>query len=59
MNQLEELLYDISISQTPTIFVAKMRSPCKPQKRMREYKATNFEEILEQIVRDILDDHED
>ncbi len=56
---LEKLLYDIAITQGPSLYNAKMKSPCKPHKRMREYKAPNFEEILEQIVRDILDDHEE
>ena len=54
-----EILYDIEIGQTPNAFVAKMRSNVRVQKPLREYQASTFEEILEQIVRDILDENED
>ena len=54
-----ETLYEIEINQTPHAYVGKMRSRVKPQKPVREYKSNSFEEILEQIVRDILDENED
>ena len=54
-----ELLYNIEISQTPRNYVAKMKSNVKPQKPIKEYKAGAIEEILDQIVRDILDEFEE
>ena len=55
----DETWYDIEISQTPRNYVAKMRSPIRPQKPIREYNGRAIEDILDQIVRDILDDQED
>jgi len=54
-----EPLYEIEIGQTPNSFVAKLKGYKQPQKPLREYKSANFEEILEQIVRDILDESEE
>jgi hypothetical protein len=54
-----EPLYEIEIGQTPNSFVAKLKGYKQPQKPLREYKSANFEEILEQIVRDILDEAEE
>ena len=53
------ILYDIEIGQTPNSYTAKLKSNVKPQKPLREYKGATFEEILDQIVRDILDENED
>lgn len=57
---MTEIMYDIEISQTPqAYYVAKMRSYVRPRKPLREYRGTTFEEMLEQIIRDILDENED
>jgi len=56
---MSDILYEIEINQMPHTYVAKMRSRIKPQRPIREYKSTSFEEILEQLVRDILDENED
>ena len=53
---MPERLYEIEIGQTPNAFTAKMKGYVKPQKPIREYKGSTFEEILEQLVRDILDE---
>ena len=36
-----------------------MKSYVKPQKPIKEYKGIAIEDILDQIVRDILDEQED
>ena len=54
-----KILYDIEIGQTPTSYTAKMKSYVKTQKPQKEYRGVNVEEILEQIVRDIIDENED
>jgi hypothetical protein len=54
-----KILYDIEIGQTPNAYTAKLKSNVKPQKPVREYKGSTFEEILDQIMRDILDENED
>jgi transcription termination factor NusB len=57
---MSEILYDIEISKTPSYsFVARMKSRVRPQTPIREYQGEKFEEILEQLVRDILDENED
>jgi len=57
---MTEILYDIEISKTPShSFVARMKSRVQPQAPLREYQGEKFEEILEQLVRDILDENED
>lgn len=56
---MDRILYDIEIGQTPNSYTAKLKSNVKPQKPLREYKGATFEEILDQIVRDILDENED
>jgi hypothetical protein len=53
------IIYDIEIGQTSTAYTAKMKSYVKSQKPLKEYRGSTFEEILEQIVRDILDENED
>ena len=53
------ILYDIEIGQTPHSYTAKMKSYVKPQKPLKEYRGATFEEILEQIVRDVMDENED
>jgi hypothetical protein len=57
--QMSKILYDIEIGQTPTSYTAKMKSYVKSQKPLKEYSGANVEEILEQIVRDIMDENED
>lgn len=56
---MSQVLYDIEIAQAENTFIAKMKSNVKPQRPLREYKSNAFEEILEQIVRDILDENEE
>jgi hypothetical protein len=57
---MTEILYDIEISKTPShTFLARMKSRVRPQVPLREYQGDKFEEILEQLVRDILDENED
>ena len=56
---MSKILYDIEINQTSTAFVANMKSNVKPQRPLREYKGSTLEEILDQIVRDILDENEE
>lgn len=56
---MTDRLYEIEIGQTPNAFVAKLKGYVKPQKPIREYKGSTFEEILEQLVRDILDESEE
>ena len=57
---MTEILYDIEISRTPSnSFLARMKSRVRPQTPLREYQGEKFEEILEQLVRDILDENED
>ena len=57
--QMGDILYDIEIGQSPTSYTAKLKSYVKTQKPLKEYKGATFEEILEQIVRDIMDENED
>jgi len=52
-------LYDIEINQSPTAYIANMKSNVKPQRPIREYKGSTLEDILDQIVRDILDENEE
>ena len=54
-----KILYDIEINRTPHAFVANMKSNVKPQRPIREYKGATLEEILDQLVRDILDENEE
>lgn len=54
-----KILYDIEINQTPNAFVANLKSNVKPQRPIREYKGSTLEEILDQLVRDILDETEE
>ena len=56
---MDEILYDIEVTQTHKAYVAKMKSFVKPQTPLREYKGSTFEEILEQIIRDILDENDE
>jgi hypothetical protein len=57
---MPEILYDIEISRTLSqSFIARMKSIVRPQTPLREYQGDKFEEILEQLVRDILDENED
>ena len=56
---MSKILYDIEINQTPHAFVANMKSNVKPQRPIREYKGSTLEEILDQVVRDILDENEE
>jgi hypothetical protein len=51
-----EVLYDIEISRDANLYVAKMQSK---RKGARQYKSPNFEEILEQLVKDIQEEFED
>ena len=56
---MPKILYDIEINQTPSSFVANMKSNVKPQRSIREYKGNTLEDILDQIIRDILDENEE
>jgi hypothetical protein len=56
---MPKILYDIEINQSSKAFVANMKSNVKPQRPIREYKGITLEEILDQIVRDILDENEE
>lgn len=56
---LRKILYDIEINQSPTAYIANMKSNVKPQRPIREYKGSTLEDILDQIVRDILDENEE
>ena len=56
---MTKILYDIEINQSPTAFIANMKSNVKPQRPIREYKGSTLEDILDQIVRDILDENEE
>jgi hypothetical protein len=56
---MPKILYDIEINQSPNAYLANMKSNVKPQRPIREYKGSTLEEILDQIVRDILDENEE
>ena len=56
---MDDILYDIEVTQTHKAYIAKMKSFVKPQTPLREYKGSTFEEILEQIIRDILDENDE
>jgi len=56
---MRKILYDIEINQSSNAFIANMKSNVKPQRPLREYKGNTLEEILDQIVRDILDENEE
>jgi hypothetical protein len=55
----KKILYDIEINQSPNAFIANLKSNVKPQRPIREYKGSTLEEILDQLVRDILDENEE
>lgn len=55
----DQILYEIEIFQTPMKYIAEMKSHLSAQKPYREYKGPQIEDILEQMVRDILDEQED
>jgi hypothetical protein len=55
----KKILYDIEINQSPNAFIANLKSNVKPQRPIREYKGATLEEILDQLVRDILDENEE
>ena len=59
VERMRKVLYDIEINQSPTAFIANLKSNVKPQRPIREYKGITLEEILDQIVRDILDENEE
>lgn len=59
VENMRKILYDIEINQSSNAFVANMKSNVKPQRPLREYKGNTLEEILDQIVRDILDENEE
>ncbi len=56
---MPKILYDIEINQSATAFIANLKSNVKPQRPIREYKGNTLEDILDQIVRDILDENEE
>ena len=56
---MSEVLYDIEIVQSENTYIGKMKSNVRPQKPIREYKSPAFEELLEQLIRDIVDENED
>ena len=59
VENMRKILYDIEINQSSNAFIANMKSNVKPQRPLREYKGNTLEEILDQIVRDILDENEE
>ena len=56
---MPKIQYDIEINQTPNAFIANLKSNVKPQRPVREYKGNTLEDILDQIVRDIIDENEE
>lgn len=52
-------LYDIEIFQGYNYFKLKNISHITPERPLREFKAPTFEELMEQMVKDILEDHEE
>ena len=53
---MARLLYDIEISRDANQYIARMRSRLRS---VRSYKSNNFEELMEQIVKDIQDENEE
>ncbi len=56
---MDKILYDIEINRSPNAYMANLKSNVKPQRPIREYKGATLEEILDQLVRDILDENEE
>ncbi len=55
----KKVLYDIEINQSHNAFIANLKSNVRPHRPVREYKGATLEEILDQLVRDILDENEE
>jgi len=55
---MNKKLYDIEIFQGYNYFRIRLVSHISPEKPLREFKSSSFDELMEQMVKDILEDHE-
>lgn len=53
-----DVMFEIEISRDASAFIARIQSRRKGGSS-REYRSVNFENILEQIMKDILDEFEE
>jgi hypothetical protein len=55
---MSETLYDVEVFQGTSYFLAKIIAHKSKEKPIREYRTNTLEELLENIAKDIIEDHE-